>query len=103
MSKFLIEDDWYVVVLDNCYALGKYQRTRVSDGKERDEMDLSCYYDNPIDVLKRYAQKRQREAVGKARDGTIKDMVDILVAENKRLCAVLETAFSAITSAEVKP
>lgn len=102
MSKFLIEDDWYVVVLDNCYALGKYRGTRLHRGKQEDDFDFSCYFDNPIDVLKRYAQKRQREAVGKARDGTIKDMVDILVAENERLRAVLETAFSAITSSGAK-
>lgn len=86
MSKFLIEDNYYIVTLDNCYALGKYAGKRVrKDGKEEDNMDLICFHADVGDVLKRYCEIRKRKACAEAGDGTITDMMNILSSENERL------------------
>ena len=92
MSKFLIEDDYYVVTLDNCYALGKYRGKRMRmDGKENDEMDLMCFHADVGGVLKRYCEIRKRKACAESCDGTIEDMIRILSSENKRLSERLKS------------
>ena len=92
MSKYLIEDDYYVVTLDNCYALGKYRGKRMRmDGKENDEMDLICFHADVTDVLRRYCEIRKRKACAEGADGTIADMMRILSSENERLSELLKS------------
>lgn len=92
MSKFLIEDDYYVVTLDNCYALGKYRGKRIyTDGKVSDEMDLICFHADVANVLKRYSEIRKRKACSESADGTLEDMMRILSSENERLSEWLKS------------
>ncbi len=92
MSKYLIENDYYVVTLDNCYALGKYRGKRMQkNGKENDEMDLICFHANVTGVLRRYCEIRKRKATAESRDGTIADMMRILSSENERLSERLKS------------
>ena len=85
MSKFLIEDNYYIVTLNNCYALAKYTGVRKRGEKEEDGMDMICYHSTVGDCLKRYCEIRRREATAKVCDGTIEDMMRILSSENERL------------------
>lgn len=91
MSKFLIEDNYYIVTLNNCYALAKYTGTRKRGEKEEDGMDMICYHSTVCDCLKRYCEIRRREATAKVCDGTIEEMMRILSSENKRLSERLKT------------
>lgn len=91
MSKFLIEDNYYIVTLNNCYALAKYTGARKRGEKEEDGMDMICYHSTVGDCLKRYCEIRRREATAKACDGTIEEMMRILSSESKRLSERLKT------------
>lgn len=91
MSKFLIEDNYYIVTLNNCYALAKYTGARKRGEKEEDGMDMICYHSTVGDCLKRYCEIRRREATAKVCDGTIEDMMRILSSENERLSERLKT------------
>ena len=91
MSKFLIENDYYIVPLDNCYALAKYKGTRERHGKESDDLDLLTFHSTVCGTLKSYIAIRQRKATAESRDGTIEDMMRILSSENERLSERLET------------
>ena len=91
MSKFLIEDNYYVVTLDNCYALGKYLGKRMRGEKEEDNMDLICFHADVGGVLKRYCEIRKRKACAESCDGTIEDMIRILSSETERLSERLKS------------
>lgn len=90
MSKFLIEDNYYVVVLDNCYALGKLVGKRVREGKEEDSMDMICFHANVCDLLKRYCEIRKRKACAESCSGELTAMMNTLSSENKRLSELLD-------------
>lgn len=91
MSKFLIEDNYYVVTMDNCYALGKYNGKRLRDGREEDNMDMICFHADVGGLLKRYCEIRKRKACAESCDGTITDMMNILSSENERLAERIKT------------
>lgn len=91
MSKFLIEDNYYIVTLNNCYALAKYTGARKRGEKEEDGMDMICYHSTVGDCLKRYCEIRRREATAKVCDGTIADMMRILSSEEERLSELLKS------------
>lgn len=97
MGRFLIEDNYYVVVLDNCYALGKATGKRTRNGEEDITMDLISYHATPEKILSRYLEIRQAQSLAEACDGTIGDMVRILSTENKRLSDRLKAAFAEVS------
>ena len=91
MSKFLIENGYYIVPLDNCYALAKYKGTRERHGKESDDLDFLTFHSTVCGTLKSYIAIRQWKATAESRDGTIADMMRILSSENERLSERLKS------------
>lgn len=91
MSKFLIEDNYYIVTLDNCYGLARMYGKRKRDDKEEDNMDMICFHADVGSLLNRYCEIRKRKACAEACDGTISDMMNILSSENERLTERLKT------------
>ena len=98
MGKFHIEGDWYLTTDPYSWILAK----RLKKPTEKSEWADMTYHRTPEDALRHYFHLKQREAVGKAEDGAIKDMVDILFAENKRLTHTLKTAFSQVWEIELE-
>ena len=91
MSKFEIEDGWYVIVENYDYAVGKY-KGRGKDGSDR--FDFIGYYATPEKALVGYIEYRQRMTLLQADTGELRDMVDILSSERKRLLETVRRAFS---------
>ena len=96
MGKFLIEDNYYIVALDNCYALAKVLNKTSKDGKEYADMDCICYYSDPEKCLEKYLSYRQHLASYKAADGTLKDLINILSSENNRMRRRRSEAFTEV-------
>ena len=92
MSKFQIEGDWYLVPDEFSWNLAR----KVKTPQKTKEWAEITYHRSPQDALNHYFDLKQRETVRKAEDGTLKDLVDILSAENKRLSAILKTAFAEV-------
>lgn len=92
MSKFHIEDDWYLVPDDYSWNLAR----KGNATRKKHEWAEITYYHDPESALNAYIAIRQRRTAGNAGDGTIKDLVDILYAENKRLSELLKNAFSEV-------
>ena len=96
MKKFFIENDICIVVLENCYGLGKYYGEQTVRGKTYDSMDFISYHATPEQAIARYLEIQQAEALRSAPDGTIADMVKILSSERKRLSTTLSELVSLI-------
>ena len=91
MSRFKIEDDWYIIVENYDYAIGKYMRT---DKKGKDVYNIIGYYATPEKALVGYVEYRQRMTLLQANTGELRDMVNILSSERKRLLQTIRRAFS---------
>lgn len=91
MSRFKIEDDWYIIVENYDYAIGKYMRT---DKKGKDVYNIIGYYATPEKALVGYVEYRQRMTMLQSDVGDLSDMVDILSNERKRLSETIKRAFS---------
>ena len=91
MSRFKIEDDWYIIIENYDYAIGKYMRT---DKKGKDVYNIIGYYATPEKALVGYIEYRQRMTLLQADTGDLRDMVDILSSERKRLLQTIRRAFS---------
>lgn len=92
MSKFLIEGDWYIVPDQYSWNLARRAKTP----QKKSEWAEMTYHPSVEAALKYYFHLKLREQAGKAQDGTIKDLIDIFSAENKRLSEALKTAFSEV-------
>lgn len=92
MSKFHIEGDWYLVPDEYTWNLCRksYAEKRHSEWAE------ITYHRTPQDALNHYFDLKVQETARKAGDGTLKDLVDILSTENKRLSELLKTAFAEV-------
>lgn len=91
MSKFEIEDGWYIIVENYDYAIGKYKG---KDKRGTDNYDIIGYYATPEKALVGYVEYRQRMAMRQADTGDLRDMVSILSSERKRLLETIRRAFS---------
>lgn len=91
MSRFKIEDDWYIIVENYDYAIGKYKG---KDKKGKDVYNIIGYYATPEKALVGYVEYRQRMTLLQADTGELRDMVDILSNERKRLSETVRRAFS---------
>ena len=91
MSRFKIEDDWYIIVENYDYAIGKYKG---EDKKGRAMYNIIGYYATPEKALAGYIEYRQRMTMLQADTGDLRDMVDILSSERKRLLLTVRRAFS---------
>jgi len=91
MSRFKIEDDWYIIVENYDYAIGKYKG---EDKKGRAMYNIIGYYATPEKALVGYIEYRQRMTMLQADTGDLRDMVDILSSERKRLLLTVRRAFS---------
>ena len=91
MSRFKIEDDWYIIVENYDYAIGKYKG---KDKKGRAMYNIIGYYATPEKALVGYIEYRQRMTMLQADTGDLRDMVDILSSERKRLLQTVRRAFS---------
>ena len=92
MSKFHIEGDWYLVTDEYSWNLAR----KANATRKKHEWAEITYHPNPESALKAYIAIKQRRTAGNAGDGTIKDLVDILSAENKRLSELVKNAFSEV-------
>ena len=84
-----IEDDWYLSKDDYSWRLAR----KVSNAKRKRPWVNDTYHSTPEEALNEYLHIKQRESAGKAADGTIYDLVDILLAEKKRLRPRLENVY----------
>lgn len=91
MSRFEIEDGWYIIVENYDYAIGKYKG---NDKKGRAMYNIIGYYATPEKALVGYIEYRQRMTMLQADTGDLRDMVDILSSERKRLLLTVRRAFS---------
>lgn len=91
MSRFKIEDDWYIIVENYDYAIGKYKG---EDKKGRAMYNIIGYYATPEKALVGYIEYRQRMTMLQADTGDLRDMVDILSSERNRLLLTVRRAFS---------
>lgn len=91
MSRFKIEDDWYIIVENYDYAIGKYKG---EDKKGRAMYNIIGYYATPEKALIGYIEYRQRMTMLQADTGDLRDMVDILSSERNRLLLTVRRAFS---------
>lgn len=95
MSRFKIEDDWYIIVENYDYAIGKYKG---KDKKGRAMYNIIGYYATPEKALVGYVEYRQRMTLLQADTGELRDMVNILSSERKRLLVTIRRAFSEVLS-----
>lgn len=94
MLKWHIEGNWYLVKLDNCWALGQKHGsvpTRIK-GKEYDNMDLTCYHYSAEKVLTRYIEIHQDMASQQAGEDTLKELVDKLSSARESAAATVSAA-----------
>ena len=92
-GRFLIEDDYYISRDPYCFILSRYTGKEIDGSPVYESL---TFHSKPEDALLSYLHIRQGEKLKKADNGTIKEMIDILSAENKRLQNVLKSAFSAV-------
>ena len=92
MGKFHIEGDWYLVPDEYSWNLCRSFKT---PQKKQNWAEIT-YHRTPQDALKHYFDLKVQETAGKAGDGTLKDLVELLAKENKRLSELLKTAFSQV-------
>ena len=92
MSNFHIEGDWYLVPDEFSWNLCRKLKT---PQKKQTWAEIT-YHRTPQAALNHYLDIKVRETAGKAGDGTLKDLVNILAKENKRLSELLKTAFAEV-------
>ena len=93
LSKWLIAGNYYIVQLENCYALGKFKgKRRRKNGKEEDCFIFICYNYNVESCLRRYVEECEVEAGAQAGEGTAREMMDILLASREKTASVIATA-----------
>lgn len=98
MGKFHIEGDWYIVPDQLSWNLAR----RLKNPQKNKEWAEMTYHSTPGDALKHYFLLMQRERARSAEDGTLKDLVDIFSAENKRLSEMLKSAFSQVCDIDLE-
>ena len=97
--KFLIEDDYYIVIDEYSYNLARFMGTteKKNKGKTNDVLDTIGYFSSIEKVLSAYLELRQKNELKRAGEGTLQDLADIITAENKRLAETLRAAFRQVT------
>ena len=90
MGKFHIEDDWYLVPDEFSWNLCKKAKSL----KKKGEWSEITYHRTPQDALRHYFYMKASATARMAGEGTLKDLIDLLSAENKRLSELLKTAFA---------
>lgn len=94
LSKWLIAGNYYIVQLENCYALGKFKgkKIRRKGGSEEDCFSFICYNYNIESCLRRYVDECEAGALPQAGEGTAREMMDILLASREKTASVIATA-----------
>ena len=95
---FHIEKDFYLMV-DEC-SFNIVQKSKTESGQIRNT--TVSYHRTPEQAIESYLALAQRTALSETNEGTLKDMVDILVAENKRLQNTLKSLFSQVCDIELR-
>lgn len=90
---YLIEGDYYVNFDDRNWILSK--KVGTSAKGEPVFRDL-YFFQKPEQVLNEFLHLKQVERLSERTDGTIRDMVDILIDERKRLEKTLKSLFSTV-------
>lgn len=98
MGKFHIEGDWYLLPDENCWNLCRQPKTPT----KKTPWAETTYHRTPADALLRYCEISRSARARESEDGTVKDLADMLVAEDKRLLAVLVPAFGGVCSEDLK-
>ena len=95
MGTFHIEENWYLIPDELSWNLAK----KVKEGtKQKAEYYGTTYHASPAAALLFYIEKRRREAAGNAGDGDLRDLLNILSSENKRLSDALSPVLELVTS-----
>lgn len=94
MTKYLLEDNWYIVKDNYSWNLAK----RRKNPKEKNEWDYNSmtYHATPEQAIAFYLKNCRSEALGSVESGTIEDILNIITAENKRLLFTLSQRFNEI-------
>ena len=102
MARFLIEGNWYLVEDEFSWALAK---PAGGTNKKTGEILLRMvsFHSTPEEALNYYLRQKQRESAMNHTDGTIKDLIGILIAEKERLSDVLQNVFHEVQTAELRP
>ena len=82
-GKFLIEDDWYLIKDNYSWNLGK--KVKNPTKKKEFESRSMTYHATPEQAIAFYLKNCRSEALRRASDGTIENILDIITAENKRV------------------
>ena len=93
-GKFLIEDDYYLVADQYSWNIGRYLKENDKSGEP--VLSYISYHKTPEQALQSYLSLRQKQSAIQADNADIRDLVDILSTENRRLQNVLKTAFSSV-------
>ena len=97
-GKFLIENDYYLVMDERSWNIAR----RTKDGtKNKAAFTDVTYHRSPEAALEFYLEKKQKEAAGNAKDGTLRDLLDILSSERKRLENTLRRLYSDVCSLQL--
>lgn len=81
MGRFRIEGDYYIIPENYDYALAKYM------GKSKqgvDVYDFISFHNSIHQALNAYYKLNVRKTVMEAPDGTIHDLLDLLVKEQRK-------------------
>ena len=98
MSKFLIENDYYIVIDEYSYNLAQPNGYMIGRNGQRYETYKTIGYYSTIErALSAYLEISQREALNKAEEGTIADMMKILSSERERLGSRLVSLLQEVT------
>lgn len=89
MGKFLIEGNYYIVPDEFSYNIAKK-----INKKRGAEYENIAFCSTPEDALRYYLRLKHGESAGRAGDGSIKDLIDTLTAETKKLSETLEKLVS---------
>lgn len=97
-GKYLIENDWYLIADEMTWNVGK----RLPKPSKDKEFYQLTYHTSAEKALRYYLALSQRESVRRHADGTLKDCIDILSAENERLQRLLISAFSLVCDVDLE-
>lgn len=86
-TKFLIEDNYYLIPEQYDFAIGRLTGIRKDGG---DDIDFLLFHKSIAGALKWYYADKARRIAGEGRGTTIQDLLEDLIAEQKKTRETLE-------------
>lgn len=93
MGAFHIEGRWYLVPDETSWNLCELKKTPRTDS---DWTSNITYHRTPEDALNFYIGKMRRKAAVEAGSGDLRELMDILSSENKRLSEALSPVLAEV-------